>query len=1329
MPKLNTCLIQNKPIRVRQPNFAKRTPLYHTNATMNMKNCFTLVLMLLLGSAVALQAQSTRTFERVLNWSATPEMWVAPGGDRIETLAFEGCGRSDAAITLPLYTERWSLDGPSDLQAQLTNEVWEACAKKPHPDDILLANDVPVLRVKARQEGAFWSGEVSFCPIRQRGTGQYERLRSFTLVVRAQPQAVVGGPQAGAVGERNLTTSVLADGEVFKFGVSQTAVYKLDYTFLKNTLGITNLDQVNPRNIKIYGNGGFMLPELNSTPRPDDLLENAIFVSGEGDGRFDQSDYILFYATGPAPMEVRTQGTTQRLTIRQNLYDRHAWYFVKISGDLGLRVSEQPNLPPDASTPITNEMDDVVRLEDERENLLDWSVSHQGSGKRFYGDRFEQTRSKDYTLNFPNMVTPQTATVYSAFAARHSGSSTVRFTVDGKSLSASLGSTALEDNNAQIAAEATLSGTFNPDDDAVLVKVEHLASGAAKGWLDYIEVTARRRLVMKGDMMSFRDLKTMTNPKSQFQLQNAPPNLRIWDVTNRAQPRQQIFLTPNGDAQFVAETGSILREYIAFSDATVFPAPEATAGRVAAQNLHGLGEEEMVIVYHPDFEAAVQQLAQHRRDFNNLTVVTIPIGQVFNEFSSGGKDPVAIRDFVRMLYERSNGNFNYLLLFGDGSFDPKNNTNAVVNQDFVPVWETETSLSPIYAYPSDDFFSLLSPNEGGELDGPAEIAVGRIPCNTAAEADAVVRKIIAYEREPQTLGDWHLRLLYMADDDEPYHIDQAEDLSEASEQEESWFNVDKVYFDAYQRVATSSEKRIPDAKAAINANIFKGALMAQYIGHGGPRGWAQERVVDLADIAGWENEHKQPLFVTATCSFGGYDDYSFKTGGEEIILKANGGGIALFTTVRPVFIGPNDLLTDAVQRFIFRRDTLNNTYMTIGDILKSAKNTLTSGVEENARRFALLGDPAMRLAMPEYRIQTDSINGRAVSVVPDTLRSLQRARISGSVTDIQGNLLQDFNGTVYVTVFDKKQTLTTLALNSSPLRNYAVQRNVLFRGRATVRNGRFSVSFVLPKDLNYAFGLGKISYYAENGTPFDAAGADDTHLIIGGTSSEVADDTPPQVQAFLNTDAFVYGGITDDDPKILIKCADDNGMNVSGTSLGHDLTAVLDGNILELIVLNGFYESQKDDSRYGQAIYPLRNLAPGKHTLAVKGWDVANNSGEGYTEFVVAEDGKAALDHVLNYPNPFTTNTSFQFEHNLAGQVMDVQITILTISGRVVKTIQQSATPEGFRVTDIQWDGRDDYGDQLARGTYVYRVKVRGTDLTGQQVTTESDFERLVILK
>ncbi|MCC6280755.1 MAG: type IX secretion system sortase PorU, partial [Saprospiraceae bacterium] len=849
----------------------------------------------------------------------------------------------------------------------------------------------------------------------------------------------------------------------------------------------------------------------------------------------------------------------------------------------------------------------------------------------------------------------------------------------------------------------------------------------SEGWLDFIEINARRQLKMTGSAMEFRDLRSLAQAATTFRMSGVSGNLRVWDITNAQVPFAQEITQNGSTAEFGASTGT-LRNFIAFYPNASFPKPETISGKLPNQNIHALENLHMAIVYHPDFEAQANQLAEHRRTFSNLDVATVNIFQLYNEFSSGSKDPVAIRDFAKMLYDRNPNQFEYLLLLGDGSFDPKNNTNSTANADYIPVFETPESFSPITSYPSDDFFALLSDNEGGSLIGALEIAAGRLTVGTPSEAQIVVDKIIAYDKSAATLGDWHLRTLFLADDEEyNVHLGQAEDLANMTAATEDWFNIRKIYFDAYQQVSTSGNPRFPDAQSAINSDMFKGALLLQYIGHGGPRGLAQERVVTNNDIAGWENQNRCPLIITATCSFGGYDDYTLITGGEQALLKNNTGAVALFTTVRAVFIGGNNILTDAVQRFIFKR--VNGQYRSIGDILKDAKNSLTSD-QDNARRFTLLGDPAMFLALPEYRVATTKINDHEVAVGQlDTLKALMRVKIEGVVTDTLGSILNAFNGRVFVSVFDKPQELQTLGQDeTSTVRKFSVQQNIIFKGSATVTNGRFSIEFIVPKDINYVYGIGKISYYAENGTPLDAAGAY-KNIVIGGNANLVQDDKPPTIIPYLNTDAFVTGGITNNNPKILVKCADDFGMNVSGTSLGHDLTAVLDGNVLETIVLNDFYVSEQDNFSRGQAIFPLRNLAPGRHTLHVKGWDIANNPGEGFTEFVVAEDGKAAIDHVLNYPNPFTTNTYFQFEHNLAGQLLDVQISIFTVSGKLVKTLQHSAATDGFRVTDIQWNGLDDYGDRLARGVYLYRVKVRGTDLTGATATAESEFEKLVILK
>lgn len=1284
-----------------------------------MKYRLTLLLALF---GATLFAQNTITLQRSLDWAAEPRLKTLSNGETVEIWSFDKCLYGDEAPGLPLFSERLALPGRSRITAELVSAQYEPFAKKAGPEDAVLSNEVTVDASVAQERNRFY-GFVRLYPIRKTGSG-YERVTSFTIRVNVLPEAEPVKPRGGPF----TYTSALNDGTLYKFGVNKTGVYKLDFNFLRNELGISNLESIDPRTIRLYGNGGAMMPERVGDARPDDLVENAIVVVGESDGKFDNSDYILFYAVGPAPRSYRPTDADMPLTVTQHLYDQHAWYFIKTGAGQGLRVAEQASVP---GTYVTEEFDDVQRLETETVNLLDFFNSAQGSGKRWFGDYFFQTRERTYSFTFPNIVSGSTARLRSEFAGRCGVNTSLRIQAGSSTFSGVVFGVQVSNNEASFASNTTINGSFQPAADKVDVRVQYLpAAEPSEGWLDYIEINARRRLRMVDQsLLEFRDLRTLNQAASTFRLGNVNGPLTIWDITTPQTPKKQQATVSGGVAEFGVNTQGVLRDFVAFYDNFAFPKPQKVVGKIDNQNIHATDNVHMAIVYHPAFEASVQQLAEHRRTYSGLDVVTVPVEKIYNEFSSGAKDPTAIRDFATMLLERNPEKFHFLLLFGDGSFDPKNNTNSEDNLDFIPVFETYQSFSPIYSFPSDDYFALLSEGEGGNLRGALDIAVGRLTPRTAAEAQAIVDKIVAYDKSPEVLGDWMQRLLYFADDEDVnYHINQADKLATEAEATEKWFNSDKIYFDAYQQVATSSEKRIPDAKAAINASIFKGGLTAQYIGHGGPRGWAQERVIDNNDIAGWDNRNRYPLIITATCSFGGYDDYATLTGGEQALLKVNSGAIGLLTTTRAVFIDGNNALTDAVQKVIFER--INGRYRTIGEILQDAKNTLTLSDEENGRRFTLLGDPALHLAMPEYRVRTTAINGKTFDPAnPDTLRALMPVTLEGEVTDTLGNLLANFNGKVFVTLFDKKQTLQTLGQDpGSIVRNFTVQRNILFKGSATVTNGRFSLNFVVPKDINYAFGNGKISYYAENGTPLDAAGAD-TEIVIGGTANTIQDDTPPTIQVFLNTADFAFGGITDKNPRILVQCSDDFGMNVTGTSLGHDLTAVLDDNVLETIVLNDFYESEQDNAKKGKALYPLRDLTPGRHKLRVKGWDVANNSGEGYTEFVVAEDGKAALAHVLNYPNPFTTNTSFQFEHNLAGQLLDVQISIFSVSGKLVKTILHSAPTDGFRVTDINWNGRDEYGDTLARGVYLYRVKVRGTDVAGAQVTAESEFEKLVILK
>ena len=1123
------------------------------------------------------------------------------------------------------------------------------------------------------------------------------------------------------------TLSALADGDIFKIAIEQNGVHKLTYDFLKDDLGI-DIDNIDPRNIQLFGNGGGRLPETTNDPRYDDLTENPVFISGESDGKFDPSDYIIFHAQGP---EVWTYNTTSKtFSGDKSPYDDFSYYFIKIANEPGKRIQSQASngSPTYTSTTFT----DHQRFEENKLNLLNDASGNQGSGQRWFGESFNTTRTKSKSFTFPNLVTDDEVNLKVVMAVRGRISSNFSVEVDGNEYtSSSISSVTFGSVERLYARVATLNQTFPVSSNEVDLSINYnpVGDGTNIAWLDYVEIQASQQLRFSGDQIAFRDVKSVGQTATQFNIEGMSAGVEVWEITDPQNPINQEGVL-NGSLFQFTQTTSQLKEFIAFNPSTVSLAPTAI-GAIDNQNIHGIEDADMVIIYHPDFEESAQKLAQHRRDFSNLEVYPVNIFHIYNEFSSGAMDPSAIRDFARMLFQRTS-RFKYLLLFGDGSFDYRNvykQASEGNEKNFIPVFETSQSLHPIEAFPSDDYYALLSDGEGGLLKGALDIAVGRLPVRTKVEADNVVDKIIRYETLPDAYRDWRNRITFVADDeDSNIHIRDADRIAVQVDSVHKNFNINKIYFDAYEQESTSGGARYPQAKDALNRDMFRGALVINYLGHGGSSGWAQERVLTINDILSWNNSNQLPLFVTATCSFTGYDEPSITSAGEEAIFNPNGGVIGLFTTTRAVYANSNFRLTKAVFDSIFNLTVQDKT---IGEILQISKNSNKLDTTlSNARKFTLIGDPALKLAVPKYGVTTSKINGHDVtSGFVDTLSALEKVTIEGFISDNNGQIMSNFSGKVYPTIYDKRIKVTTLAQDEKSLpMEFEIQRNILFKGAASVNNGRFSFTFVVPKDIDYTYGFGKISYYAENENLLDAAGNFENVMIGGADENGIKDDIGPIVEVFMDSEDFIIGGYTPPNPTLLVKLSDDNGINVAGSSIGHDLSGVLDNNTQNSLVLNDFYEAEQDDYTKGTVRFPLFNLEEGKHHISVKVWDVANNSSEGFTEFVVADSEKDALEHVLNYPNPFTTRTQFQFEYNQVNQPIDVQIQIFTVSGRLVKTIEDQVFHDGG-ISKLMWDGRDDFGDRLGKGVYVYKVKVRPTENEQLANTTESDFEKLVILK
>ena len=1267
-----------------------------------------IILIVLFVTVIQLNANNlVTTIEANIKWEAP----IDKNGEQI--FVFENANYVAEHRALPLYIQAIPLNTYGDLSIEFTDIVYEPLEKNSDKYDEFLSNDIEATTSVdlARRKPI---GQFSFIPIRKTLTG-YEKVVSFKakIFIREKAFPVVQSARTGF-------NSVLSDGEIYKMAVDETGIYKVDYAFLKD-IGV-DVDNIDPRGIKIYGNGGGMLPEANSIARVADLEENAIFVSGEDDGSFDAGDYVLFYAE--AANKWKYDNVEQIFNHEMNLYTSKNHYFIKFSGGNGKRIANQAS--ETGATYSTSTYNTYQHYEKEELNLLDKYVYATASGKLWVGESFKFTTSRDFQFVVPNLVSSSPLKLSTRTVGRSiSLSNSFDVSVNGNQLYSIQVNGVPNDVESTYAWLGKETSSFTSSSSNINVNLTfNKPTSEAEGWLDYLTLNARSQLIMNTSQFLFRDIGTIGQAVSDFNLTvSNTNNLKIWDITDPYNIKGQGFSSSGNGVSFGANTTD-LKEFIAFDGANYYT-PEVV-DTVENQNLHGsLANPDLVIVYHKKFKDHAEKLAAHRAAHSNLSVEAVDIEAVYNEFGSGNPDLTALRDFSKYLYEEFS-NYRYLLLFGDASFDYKNIKNNQNNHNYIPVFETGLSTHPISAYNTDDYFALLDVTEGGNINtGKLDVGVGRLPVRTLDEATAVVNKIIKYDTDPVMLGDWKNRLTFVADDEDGHtHLNDADAIANQTWNSNPVKNLDKIYLDAYPQESTHGGDRIPTVTEALHNNMFKGNFTVNYMGHGGEDGWAQERVLQIPHIQSWQNKDKLPLFVTATCSFAPFDDPSINSAGEIILLKEEGGAIALFTTVRAVFTTSNKQLTSAVFKHLFL--PINGQVPTLGDVLSYSKNT-SSASTGNSRKFGLLGDPSQTLSYPKYNVLTTKVNGVPISSA-DTIKALQQVTIEGYIAAEDSSEISSFNGIIYPTVYDKRVVRQTLGHDGGSPRDYVIQKTILFKGRASVTNGRFQFSFIVPKDINYAFGEGKISYYADDGVSLDAAGYHNG-IVIGGTNDNaVDDDNPPVVQVYMNNDEFVFGGMTDNSPTLYVKLEDDFGINTTGTGIGHDLTGVLNENTSNTYVLNDFYESELDNFKKGEVRYPLSSLEEGRHAIKVKAWDISNNSGEGYTEFVVASNAGIALDHVLNYPNPFTTKTEFQFEHNLANQPMTVQVQIFTVSGRLVKTIHENIQPEGYRVTGIEWDGTDDFGNRIGRGVYVYKVSV-GTETGDGTLASTSQFEKLVILK
>jgi hypothetical protein len=1129
-----------------------------------------------------------------------------------------------------------------------------------------------------------------------------------------------------------VTNSVMSSGRWYRVAIPTSGVYRIDHAFL-NANGI-NTSGLNPNHIHIFGNAMGMLPENNNVARPDDLVSNNIHIVGDQDGSFDAGDFILFYANGPD--EVRYAGS--RLTQLKNIYTTESYYFICIDATKTPQRLSSAELTNQTATHVVSGSDHLIHYEkDEIKYRLD-NGSLVPSGKRWYGELFDFLLEHQFNFNLVGLQTSEPVELRTVYA--RSGTSSGSFfrvflnNASTPAQEASLGAGLLYSS-------LTTNHTLTSPNLSIQMRFDRI-NPSVRVFLDKIEINYRRNLQYTGGQFLIRDRRSVgIGNVASVTLGGAVSGLNIWEITNPRSPATVNFTLSAAQAMFQF-TSDNQRQFVAFTNAAALT--PTFRGAVQNQNLHALPAADYLIVSHRDFMQQANRLADiHRAD--GWTVHVVDVQQIYNEFSSGMQDPVAIRWFAKMFYDRANQTPGVnpplnLCLFGDGSYDPLEGRSAN-NNNMIVTYQTDNSESYTSSITTDGFFVLLDENEGFNGADGMDMGVGRIIATTPAHAKLLVDKIEHYKNhgsphfannlglacaspDESNRGDWQLVITHIADDeDNGQFVFDHEGYVNYYAPLFPEFNTEKIYLDSYTQVTTAGGQRFPSVPPIIDSRLERGNLIMNYVGHGGETGLAYERIVTIPQIESWNNMNRLMLFVSATCEFTRFDDFARVSAGEIMYLSPSGGAVAMMTTTRAVFINVNSVVGQRFYENAFLRDAQDRP-ITMGEIIQGTLNTSSNDV--NRRAFMLLGDPMLRLNLPgrAYNIVIDSINGLNPALVQDTMRALSRVKVHGHLEDDNGNLLSGLNGFVIPTIFDKPRTNQTLGQDpSSPVISFETQRNIVFKGKSTVSGGQFNFEFVVPKAIDYSFGNGKMSLFFYNDNT-DCASAD-TRFIVGGVDPNgLADSEGPEVTMYLNSPSFVNGGMTNETPIFVAKLFDENGVNAVGNGIGHDITLILDNNTSQPIILNDYYEADLDTYQSGMVRFQMPKLAPGPHTLTFKVWDVNNNSSESILEFIVVEGADVTLKNLLNYPNPFTTYTEFFFEHNQPGTDLEVQIQVFTISGKIVKTINQSMTNCGYRTPGIPWDGRDDFGDQLARGTYVYRVSVNTSN--GDQA---EKFEKLVLLR
>jgi len=1108
-----------------------------------------------------------------------------------------------------------------------------------------------------------------------------------------------------------IQNSVLASGDFFKIEVKESGLHKIDKTFLQNA-GI-NTASIDPRTIKIYGNDGGELPFDNSVAAPTDLVQNRILVEGESDGQFNDNDYIIFY--GRNPNEWVYNYNYKSYFHKINHYSKSNFYWITYGGEIGLRmdITNSPN--SQGLSPIPTFKDRFFE-EPEINNLgstgLLWLSQRIGVNESFtfnkelkgYYDggnvnlRFkfgngsyfqEYWRLED--LN-GNLLKTQPA-----FYLTNVFSHINLYDIDDNFLGVNY---SLLPGKRSINFKASLRSQDGNSPNVI-------------GYYDYLEVLYDRLFTADNNVLRFNSPDT--SGLVEFRAESfTTPDIRIYDVSDK---ENVIIINPisysNGTARFQSNiTQNNPHEYYAIGG-TNYKTPVSISSKIANQNLKGeLSSGASFLIISPkEFLTAANRLKAQREKpgINYIKTAIVDVEKIYNEFSYGMQDPVAMRNFIKYAFNNFQERPVYILFFGDGSYDYKNIYNlygANIKNWIIPMEKNSPYANDVDSYCSDDY--LVEINETNyEPTGTCivDFASGRLTVNSLEEANTVVDKIISYE-DPANFEKWRNTVMYVADDgwttsqtggeEGSLHNDQCEDV--AQNYTPNYVKKDKVYIVSYPSEITPQGRRKPTANIDIINKWNDGKLVINYTGHGSTDLWAHEHIFERqVSVPLLNNKNKYPFMTIASCDLARWDDPFNTSAAEQLVTIKDKGAIGITAAVRPVYSVPNATFNNLLYSNLFKVDTLNLP-LRVGKAMFNVKQDLYF---DNDLKFSLLCDPTLRLGIPQYRTRVDSINSTAGNQIFE-MKSLQKVKISGSVLRGDSSFWGDYNGTIFINVNDVDKNITFVDFGYTF--NYKLLGGIIYAGNANVVNGQWTVDFVVPRDISYNPGKGKIFTYFKNASS-DGIGFSDNFIMNGIDSNAAADSLGPVISLFMDSRNFRSGDLVNQNPKLIADFTDENGINLTGT-IGHKIEATINDDENNKIDLTSFYASNSGYQN-GSVEYAMQGLTDGHYKLKVKAWDTYNNFNETEIDFTVQNNNSLALEKVYNYPNPMRDFTSFIFEHNF-DEPLAADIKIYTVSGRLIKELNKTNITDKF--VSIDWDGRDSDGDGIANGTYIYKILIKSED-------------------